>query len=215
MNTQSVPVTKKRPILLIVVVVLFGICVFCIATTTVMDKLGLIPTSTASPLPSATLPPTQTPLPAATLPSSATALPTGTLTPEAQLRALIETALGRGNRDVPRLANIQWNAGTKELLIQWAINDNLTGNLIMVGIQNDITDTLKAIAQSSLPFDYQRITFDGTFPLQDVYGNVVEERVVEVSYTRETVEKINWDNFQRTDIFTIADFDFIHPAMTK
>jgi len=148
----------------------------------------------------------------------------GTATPTAQtlavapideLRLQIEASLGNGNRDIARLTAFDWSETDQTLIIKWAINDNLSSHLIMVGIQKDVTDMLNVISQSGLLPNYQFITFVGTFPLSDTFGNVAEERVVTASYDKTTVDKINWDGFQYPDVFAIADLVNIHPAMTS
>jgi hypothetical protein len=55
------------------------------------------------------------------------------------------------------------------------------------------------------------VQFAGTFSMQDIYGNVSEMVVIRASYLKETIQKINWDNFLNENIFTIADSSYVHP----
>lgn len=92
----------------------------------------------------------------------------------------------------------------------WTINDSLTKGWIRSGAQSDIADILKAIHSTGL--DYQRVDLLGTFPLVDVYGNTEETDVISVSYSRETVDRVNWNSFSADNIYTIADqVLMIHP----
>jgi hypothetical protein len=66
MTAQPAQQKKRLPFLVIVLIVFFGVCVFCSIASLAMDKMGLLPTATP------TLLPTETPLPTATLPPTAT-----------------------------------------------------------------------------------------------------------------------------------------------
>jgi hypothetical protein len=212
MNARQTKAKKKFPIWVLIILGFFTLCFVCITASVAMDQLGLLPTLTPAPptntaLPSETPGPTNTPGPTDT--------PTAAPLPIDQLRLEIEKALGDGNREIPRLTEFNWSESDKTLIIQWALNDNLSQDLIMVGVQTDITDMLKVISTSGLLPEFQFVTFVGTFPLVDKFGNVTEDRVVTANYNKSTVDKINWDNFLYTNIFDIAELSFIHPAMTQ
>ena len=53
------------------------------------------------------------------------------------------------------------------------------------------------------------------FVLVDNFGNKSEDIVLTLTYSRATMDKINWDNFLYTKIFDIADQSFFHPALQK
>lgn len=139
--------------------------------------------------------------------------PTAALAPIDQLKVNIEDVLGTSNREVPRLTSFDWSDTDKSLIINWALNDNLTSSFIYIGMQKDVADMMQEIAKSGLLPEYRFVTFVGTFPLQDAFGNASEERVVTASYNKATVDKINWDNFLWDKVFVIADSVNIHPAM--
>ena len=204
MTAQPAP-KKKRSFITTIGLFLIALCCICSAIGAISNQINPPSQITQSPSPSMDITPTEysSPLP-----------PTVPLDPIDELRARIIASLGDGNRDIPRLTMFDWSETDKSLIIQWTINDNLTSNFIMVGIQTDITDMLKIISQSGLLPDYQFVTFVGTFSLRDSFGNVSEERVVTASYNKSTVDKINWPNFLYSDIFTIADLQNIHPAIT-
>jgi hypothetical protein len=142
------------------------------------------------------------------------AVPPTSANPIEQLKTAIINKLGDSNRKVQRLEEFSWSDSDKTLIIKWAINDNLTQDYILGGSQRDVTDMLQIIAQGGYLPDYQFVTFVGTFPLRDNFGNISEERVVTASYNKSTVDKINWSNFLSDDVFKIADTISIHPAMT-
>ncbi len=71
------------------------------------------------------------------------------------------------------------------------------------GAQIEVMNVLKAIAESGI--EYQTVKFWGSFVGMDQFGNQGEIRVVEVWYNKETIDKINWDGFDRFYVYKIAD----------
>lgn len=94
--------------------------------------------------------------------------------------------------------------------IQWAINDNLTENMIKTGARIDIADMLQAIDETGV--SYELINFEGTFSMVDRLGNAREETVVWATYDAETVAKINWPNFLTDNVYNVAASSKRHPA---
>lgn len=157
-----------------------------------------VPTNTVEP----TVIPTETAVPPTPIPED----------PREALRSSLVDLLGSSNRNVQRLANLEFdNPAQGDILIQWAINDNLTEDFIKTGIKIDATDLLKTVAQSGIEFN--NIYLMGYFPLVDAYGNSKEENVVTLQFSKETVEKINWDGFLYDNIYLVADDATIHPAV--
>ena len=163
-------------------------------------------THTSSPTNTPTITPTPQPTDTPTITPPATNTPLPTPTPG--IPDLIAATLGDGNRDLPRLTSATLDNG--EILIQWAINDNLTDAMIRKGPQIDITAMLKAIHAAG--YDYDHVRFVGTFSMVDKFGNAEEMPVVKGVYLKTTVDRINWDNFLFYDVYDIADSSNIHPA---
>lgn len=159
---------------------------------------------------------TETPRPTKTpgIPTS-TPIPTSTLPPIEDLRSRIENTLGESNRDVARVSEYIWDEPTQILFVTFSINDNLTESFIVTGVQSDIADILKTVSQSGLVPGLQSITISGTFVLVDQFGNNSEDVVVRATYSRATIDKINWGNFLYTNILNIADDIYIHPDLQR
>lgn len=154
----------------------------------------------------------------ATLPTEAPTdvpLPTETPEPLDYLESLVVDVLGSSNRDVPRLSGFIWDAESSEIVVTVAGQDNFTDEMITRGIQMDIVDILRVIYTSNTPIPYNSIAVVATFPLVDTYGNTKEANVVIATYSRETLAKINWDNFLTDNTFAIAEQNtlFLHPAI--
>ena len=124
------------------------------------------------------------------------------------LRTRVERALGSSNRNVLRVTDARLQGA--RIYVRWAINDNLTEGLIQAGAQRDIRNILEALADSAEP--YTSVFLRGTFPLVDQFGNESETNVVEVLYTKGTIERINFENFLRDNVYAIAENADIHPA---
>ncbi|WP_257205865.1 hypothetical protein [Bacillus sp. AFS051223] len=71
---------------------------------------------------------------------------------------------------------------------------------------------LKDIAKEK---DISEVVFFWKFQLEDAYGNKKQENVMKVTYNRETIDKINFDNFSFKNIPTTADQYWQHPAIDK
>jgi hypothetical protein len=125
----------------------------------------------------------------------------------ATLCEAIQEALGPSNRDVPRLGTCQEG---NEVLVSWAIDENLTEGLTKDSARVEAVDILKAI--SDWGASYRSIRIEGTYPLVDEFGNATEETVVEAVYRRRTVQQINFGGFDFKNAFEIADFAQVHPA---
>lgn len=162
--------------------------------------------------------------PAATSPTKASATPTEkaspkpkkkVATPEQKVRKAIKETLGKSNRDVKRLESLVYNddAGLGAIVIRWAINDNLTEGLTKKSAKLDIAEMLEEIqGLQEDGLNVEQVTFSGTFPLVDKFGDTKELKVVNATYSGATVRKINFDNFLNKNVYEIADEATIHPA---
>jgi hypothetical protein len=124
------------------------------------------------------------------------------------LRQAVADALGSSNRERERLNSVEYDGS--QVTVMWAINDNLTQGFIKGGAKRDVVDILQTVAMSEMPFD--AVTLRGTFPLVDEYGNSTETEVVRATYTRATVDRINWEGFIWENVYRIADDVQQHPT---
>jgi hypothetical protein len=125
--------------------------------------------------------------------------------------AAVEDALGDSNRDhIPRFA-VTANPGL-DVIVTWAINESLTEGLTKNTARREAVDILKAVRETAT--DYTGVRVEGTYPLVDQYGNSSEERVVLAVYSRETLARFNWDNFNFKNVFesSVADEVWLHLA---
>lgn len=165
------------------------------------------PRATNTVGPTATPEPTETPAPTDT--------PATTLSPVDSLQTAILEAIGeKNNRDLDKLTTLEVTQFEPPIINIWfALDDNFSSNLIRVGALMDIENMLKAIDDSGM--EYESVSIIGTFALSDQFGNSSESPVIRSRFTRETVDKINWDGFSRRNLPDIADDWWEHPAIQE
>lgn len=133
---------------------------------------------------------------------------------EEKLNKITQNKVGKKNVESIKLND---NLGTeapndKIALITLSGKDNLTSNMIKKGMWKDTSDMLKDIAKEK---DISEVVFFWKFELEDTYGNKKNENVMKITYNRETIDKINFDNFSFNNIPTTANQYWQHPAVEK
>lgn len=139
-------------------------------------------------------------------PSAAEAVPE--LGTNDRLDSEVRKALGASNRDVPKVSIIEHYE--QHVLVRFTIDQNLTDRLTKLGAKADICDCLQAIQKSQA--DVESISIQATIELADKFGNGAEEKVIQTTYSRSQVDKINWPNFLTDNILEVADDAWVHPA---
>jgi hypothetical protein len=187
-------------------VTLFVLCCLCSVPIGLLNSSNPTPevdnTSVAEVLSTPVV--IQTEKPTEIIPPTNIPEPTATLEPHAALQVEVIRILDTGNRNVPRLTALNFDDPEQgAIFVNWAINDNLTENLIVFGAKSDATDILKALAQSGIEYTY--VILSGSFPMADNFGNSTETNVVNLTFYKETVGRINWESFLSDNIYKIAD----------
>jgi hypothetical protein len=129
--------------------------------------------------------------------------------PYKALELAVRDELGVSNRDIERIAEVTVDEGL--IRVKFAIQGDFSSDLIMRGAQSDIWDILRLVSDSDI--EYDDVLLFGTFALQDSTGDVFEAQVVRTEHSRETVERINWVNYSPEDVFSSANWYWVHDAM--
>ncbi|HEX5255330.1 MAG TPA: DUF2510 domain-containing protein [Mycobacterium sp.] len=93
---------------------------------------------------------------------------------------------------------------------RFAIRDNYTEQMIKDGARSDTIDILK-YAKATYP-DASAVNVQGTFPMTDPYGNTSTHVAIDLTYSRETLNKINFDGVTKKSIWEIRDSGTVLPA---
>lgn len=89
-------------------------------------------------------------------------------------------------------------------------SDNFTKNMIKGGMHIQSLDIVEKLKE--LP-EVQDVYFSWLFPLQDAYGNSSMDEVMYYWFDRETIDKINFDNFSRGNLPNVTNDYFEHYAL--
>ena len=93
---------------------------------------------------------------------------------------------------------------------RFAIRDNYTEQMIKDGARSDTIDILK-YAKATYP-DAAAVNVQGTFPMTDPYGNTSTQVAIDLTCSRETLNKINFDGVTKKSIWEIRDSGTVLPA---
>ena len=173
--------------------VVMGIAVFLCALTIVavqiMSTVGQADRKTGAALQSPA--PSRTPGP--------TLAPTPTLPPAEQLLADLSVLGGEAGLEDGAVA------------VRWNIGDAFTDEGARRRAKVEAAGFLRKIAESGI--DYTGVWLSGWLPLVDVYGVETNTEVVRLYYSRETLGKIDWRNFDKDNTWLIADEGEVHRLM--
>lgn len=135
-------------------------------------------------------------------------------TPQYKLNKSVTKALGeKSNRDGQKITTLTIDS-SGNIVLKFKGDDNLTSNMIVTGVQMDLSDALKAIKESEV--NYKSVDLVATFAMQDKFGNSKEDEVVHLIFNKSTVDKINFENFDRKNIYSVADVvQFVHPEFVS
>jgi Protein of unknown function (DUF2510) len=129
--------------------------------------------------------------------SSSTASATPTPTPTGPVKPDATFTVGPGpNGDV--------------VTATFAISDNFTEGMMKDGARFTTIDILK-YAQQAYP-NAAEVNVQGTFPMKDAYGNTSTDVVVNITYLKSTLDKINFAGVDKDKIWEIRDSGYIFPA---
>lgn len=93
---------------------------------------------------------------------------------------------------------------------RFAIRDNYTEAMIRDGARLDTIAILK-YARATYP-EAAAVNVQGTFPMTDPYGNTSTQVAIDLTYSRATLNKINFDGVSKNSIWEIRDSGAILPA---
>jgi hypothetical protein len=154
------------------------------------------------------------PMPSATTPPSKPPTHTTTIAPtdyKGWLRWTVEREIGaESNLKVSRVRDITFEtADESEPVLDIVADDNLSHGFIRTGMLLDAKKVFRAVFADNRA---SKLTVGMFFPMIDAYGNSETTILMDIQMSRETAEKINWDNFLTDNLPLVADYFYERPG---
>ncbi len=112
---------------------------------------------------------------------------------EDKIKAIVNgELLGKTNSDKGYLreVNVSTSGSQRDVQIKFNANDNLTSNLVQVGIRSKMSDLYYKLYNSKLPIS--SVTISAYLSLTDKYGNQADDIVYTTILKSDEAEKVNW-----------------------
>ena len=110
------------------------------------------------------------------------------------------------------IVNIEFNESDKSLIATVKGKDGWSDKSIGDGFYMDSTAAYRELAKDER-IDEAWITI--TFPMKDEYGKVTDEEVMGTWMSRETMNKIDWKNFDYKKLLDVVDGKRIYPQFVQ
>ena len=133
---------------------------------------------------------------------------------EKTTKEIIEDAIPTTIKNLEKINYVEMVGDSQPVVFILKMSDNLSKNFMLKGAYMDAKDIIQAVHKvvGDKITSYQ---FVFNFPLVDVYGNEEDGKVLSFDMSKETVEKINWDNITTDNLMTLSENVFIHPDLNS
>lgn len=118
--------------------------------------------------------------------------------------------IDKQNRIIKLSVNDNQEGTGKIVVAQLHGDDNLTTNLTRTGMYSDSSKILEKIFSID---GIAEVNIDWRLPLVDSYGKVELGTVINIYLTKETANKIVWENFNYEKFEIVSDDFYLHPAL--
>ncbi len=99
------------------------------------------------------------------------------------------------------------------VVTEFDIHDAFTKGMIARQAQRDTVKILKW-ADEAYPQAVE-VTVQGRFPMKDAYGNTSNMTILDVTYSRATLDKVNFDGIDSDRIWEIRDYGTVHAELQQ
>ncbi|MGN5653440.1 hypothetical protein [Bacillus sp. Brlt_9] len=133
---------------------------------------------------------------------------------EDKVKKLASNEFGKGKVESVKVND---NLGTEDpndkiVLLTAEAKENVSANYTKKGMWIATISILKDLKNEK---NISEIAFFYTYPLVDQYGNEKKDNVMKITFNRETLDKINYDNFLHNNLPKVANQYWEHPALSK
>lgn len=118
----------------------------------------------------------------------------------------------QAKKQLDNIELIKFNEDNGYLLIKGKGKENINNDYTVKGFKMSIFNIMKNIHEQK---DIETLAFNITYPLVDKYGNSSDQIVLKVEFTRSTLDKINYENFDFNNIGDVADSYWEHQAIKQ
>src|SRR5690606_8891183 len=126
-----------------------------------------------------------------------------------KIKKVVYDTLGKkSNTDRDRVHKIEVYGEVANVWLN--ASENLSNNMTKKGMW---IDTFKGLEELAKFEELERIAFVWMFPLVDKYGNESDGKIMSIDFTREIIDKINFDNVDFNNAPTIAEDYWEHNAL--
>ncbi len=102
-------------------------------------------------------------------------------------------------------------AGGEAVIAEFDIGDAIFMSLTKIGARGKTKEILEYV-KNKYP-QASTVEVQGRFPTKDAYGNSQKSVVLDVLYTRDTIDKINFAGIDNDKIWAVRDSGTIHPEL--
>lgn len=147
-------------------------------------------------------------------PEMTTDLNKDTIQTEKTTKELIEDAIPTTIKNLEKINYVEMIDDSQPVVFILKMNDNLSKNFMLKGAYLNAKDIIKSVytVAGDKITSYQ---FVFNFPLVDMYGNEEDGKVLSFDMSKETVEKINWDNITTDNLIALSENVFMHPDLKQ
>lgn len=110
------------------------------------------------------------------------------------------------------VSSIEFDEDEKILMATVKGKDGWSEKSIGLGFYEDSTTVYRELSKDER---IEEIWLTITFPMQDTYGNVENQEVMATWLSRETMDKVNWKNFDYRNLLDIVDGKRIYPQFVQ
>ncbi len=138
------------------------------------------------------------------------------MTPKEKVVKIVTDKLGKTNNSkkdrIVEADVFEPGDGTRNIILTMNASENLTNNFIKRSMWMDSVDILEPLSKTE---GLKNISIEWLYPLTDQYGNTEDKRIMMLNISKETLDKINWEDFNNENLPNVSTEYFEHPTLNK
>ncbi|MDZ5782071.1 hypothetical protein [Marinococcus luteus] len=123
---------------------------------------------------------------------------------------LKNTAQNIAEREV-EVINVEFYEDTNHVNVYYELGDNFTKNMILKNSHMNVTNMLEDFKKTNISSIY----FEAETTFTDEYGEESQGKATTYDFNKETINQINYDNFDYDNLPGVADSYWEHPDFSR